>query len=401
VSAGRVLHTVEQLGAPSETFLTERMLELDELGWEAWVAARGLTHNPIVPFPPAGRVLVLRRRDLVLARVTAALPGRASADGPEWIERAIRRARPDLLHAHFGWNGLAALPSARANRLPLVVGLHGYDVCVYPRHGFDPPSPEADPAATPTASRGGVYDDLFEAAASVIVNSRFLETTLRELGYERPVEVIPSGIRLADFPYRGARPTPAECRLLYVGRLVEYKGLDIALRAIDALGDRIGQLRLDVVGDGPCRDRFERLAGELGLRERVRFHGAAGRAGVRAALERADIVVAPARTMPSGQAEALGNVVKEALAVGVEVVATDHGGHPEVIPPERRAELVQEGSPTGLAEAIAGRWSDRGAWESRAVRSRTWIEERFDWHNLAPLIAEVYRRAVDGKGAPV
>lgn len=387
---------VEQLGAASETFLTDRMVELDRLGWEAWVAARGLTAKPIVPFPPPERTIVLRRRRAIAARLRS-VRGSGQHAGPEWIELGIRRARPDLLHAHFGWNGLAALPAARSHRVPLVVGLHGYDVCVYPHHGLDPSSAGAGSARGTVPSE--VYAELFELAASVIVNSRFLEGRLRALGYSRPFEVIPSGIPLEQFRFRGPRPDTGECRLLYVGRLVEYKGLDTAIRALAALGERIGSTRLDVIGDGPQRSADERLVAELGLQELVAFHGAATRAEVIAALNSADLVLAPARTLASGQAEALGNVLKEALAVGVEVVATDHGGHPEVVPPERRGELVPEGSSAQLAGAIEERWAERAAWESRARRGRAWVEENFDWRALAPRIAAIYRHAVAARRA--
>lgn len=387
---------VEQFGAPSETFLTDRMVELDRLGWEAWVAARGLAERPVVPFPPPERTIVLRRRRAIAARLRAVL-GPDQHRGPEWVELGIRRARPDLLHAHFGWNGLAALPAARSHRVPLVVGLHGYDVCVYPHHGLEPPAAGAGPASGAVPSE--VYEELFGLAASVIVNSRFLEGRLRALGYTRPFEVIPSGIRLEEFPYRGPRPDAGECRLLYVGRLVEYKGLDTAIRALAALGERLGSIRLDVVGDGPRRSADERLVAELGLQGLVAFHGAATRAEVIAALNRADLVLAPARTLASGQAEALGNVLKEAFAVGVEVVATDHGGHPEVVPPERRGELVPEGSSAQLAEAIEERWAERASWESRARRGRAWIEESFDWRALGPRLAAIYRHALKGRAA--
>jgi colanic acid/amylovoran biosynthesis glycosyltransferase len=385
---------IEQLGAPSETFLTDRMAELDRLGWQAWVAARGLTERPIVPFPPPARTIVMRRRRAVVSRLRSLLG--AGGDAPEWIELAVRRARPCVLHAHFGWNGLAAIPSARSHGLPLVVGLHGYDVCVFPRHGFRPDATGGNPAR---GGAGEVYEELFDVAAAVIVNSRFLEGRLRALGHTRAIEVIPSGIALDEFRYRGPRSDATDLRLLYVGRLVEYKGLDTAICALASLGERIERVRLEVIGDGPRRGLEERRVAELGLQELVTFHGPASRAEVHAALNSADLLVAPARTVESGQAEALGNVLKEALAVGLEVVATDHGGHPEVVPPERRGELIPEGDHEALAEAIERRWAERASWEQRARRGRAWIEERFDWRTLAPRIAAIYRDAVQGRTA--
>jgi glycosyltransferase involved in cell wall biosynthesis len=387
--SGRVLHAVRQFGTPSETFLVDRMIELERLGWEAWVAAESVIDNGYFDFPPDERLLVGRRRERLVARLRAGLRLRAGPPPAWWVERAIEAVRPKVVHAHFGWNGLTALPAARDRQVPLVVGLHGYDVTVYPRYGFSPPE------NLEAAGGGGerVYEELFDEA-SVIVTSRYLERRLRDLGYGQPVEVIPSGIRLDRFPFRGPRPDPVDCRLLFVGRLVPYKGLDVLVRALAALRPAVDPLHLDVVGDGPVRQPAERLAEQLGVADLVRFHGALPQSGVRRAFEQSDVLVAPSRTTPAGQAEALGNAIKEALAVGLQVVASRNGGIPEVTPPEHRPELISEGDHEALAARIEELWGDRGRWRTRAELGRRWVQETFDWRILAPRIASVYESSV-------
>lgn len=387
MSERRVLHVVEQLGAPSETFLADRMTELERLGWEAWVATRGLAPNAAIELPRKRIVMPRRRRELLGAL-------RRGSRGPadSWVERGVQAVRPRLIHAHFGWNGLAVLPVARERRLPLVCGLHGYDVTVYPRYRFEPPSGHA-PAAQHDPL---VYRELFEQAAAVLVVSGFLAGRLRQLGYEHPVEVIPSGIRMSDFPFRGPREEPADCRLIFIGRLVPYKGLDVALRALDRLPPALRSARLEVIGEGPLRAEHERLTHELGLSERVTFRGALPREEVRVALARADILLAPSRTTASGQAEGLGNTVKEAYSVGLEVIASRSGGLPEVTPPSRHHELVPEGDPDALAAAIEARWDARSRWAQRATDARRWVAEAFDWSVLAPRIASIYERVAGG-----
>ena len=371
--SGRVLHAVQQFGIPSETFLIDRMLELERLGWEAWVAAESVAEGGYFDFPPAKRLLVARRTARLGAQLRAGLQLQPSPSPSWWIERPIKQVRPTIVHAHFGWNGVAVLPAVRDHGLPLVVGLHGYDVTMYPRYGLAPPEG--------TRTTGGVgesvYEELFEEAR-VIVTSHYLEGRLRELGYGQPVEVIPSGIRLDRFPFRGPRPDPADCRLLFVGRLVPYKGLDVLLRGLAQLKRTIDPVHLDVVGDGPVRGSAERLAEELGIADLVRFRGALPQGAVRRAFERSDILVAPSRTTAAGPAEALGPVVKEALAIGLQVAATRNGGIPEVTPPERRPELVSEGAYAALAARIEELWRDRTGWRRRAELGRRWVEENFD-----------------------
>jgi glycosyltransferase involved in cell wall biosynthesis len=395
--AGRVLHAISELGAASQTFVTDRMLELERLGWEAWVATRRARDPGGIEFPPAERVLVARRwRD----RGRAVLrPGRLLRSRSWWLERPIAAVRPEVIHAHFGWSALDALFAARRHRIPLIAGLHGYDVTVLPRYGLGydgmPAADHRGPAPPPRVAPG-IYDELFEEARHVLVVSQYLRHRLEQLGYSREVAVVPSGIRLELFPFRGPRPRGPDYRLLFVGRLVPYKGLDVLLSALGEVAARVPGIALEVVGDGPLRARYARLAEELGIGASVTFRGAQPRAGVLSALRGADVLVAPSRTTAFGQAEGLGNVIKEALAVGVAVAASDNGGIPETLPPEMRSDLVPEGDPGALADRLLALWAGRSGWGERSERGRRWVERHFDWRAIAPRIAALYSDAAGG-----
>jgi glycosyltransferase involved in cell wall biosynthesis len=296
---------------------------------------------------------------------------------------------PVLIHAHFGWTAREALGAAERHGIPLAAGFHGYDATVYPHHGFDAHYETSEATMPP-----GVYDDLFRRASCIFATSDFIASKLRELGCEREIDVVPSGIRLELFPFRGPRPGAAEdYRVLFVGRLVPYKGLDLAIQAVAALaGEGAGAPTLTVIGDGPARAEYEALAQSLGVAERVEFRGERPRPAVLAALREADVLVLPSRTTPAGQAEGLGNVVKEALAVGLEVAVADNGGLSEVMPPERRGEMVPEGDATALAERLEALRQLRGDWPERARSGRRWVEEAFDWGMLARRMDDAYRR---------
>jgi glycosyltransferase involved in cell wall biosynthesis len=294
------------------------------------------------------------------------------------------------VHAHFGWTAAEVLPVVKRAGLPLVAGFHGYDLTVFPVHG----SVDIATESHPPRRWHRPYRRLLRELDRAVVVSSFLEQRLRSLGYEGPVDVVPTGITLGDFPFRGPRPEPAgERRLIFVGRQVPYKGLDVLLRALVQVAGSQPEVRLDVVGDGPCRPRYEALAAELGVSRLVRFHGALPRPGVVRALQEADVLVAPSRTVATGQAEGLSNVTKEAMAVGLQVVATANGGIPETIPPPHRDELVAEGDPAALAARIAEVLGEREGWPARARLGREWVEQGFDWARLAPRIAAVYEAA--------
>ncbi len=347
----RVLHAIWGFGAPSETFITDRMIELERLGWEAWVAAKWILPDAEPEFPPAARVLEPSRR----AALGARLSGRRRSDPAWWLRSSISSVRPALIHAHFGWTAAEALAAARRHRIPLVASFHGYDATVYPRFGF---GAHEGGGVNPT-SPAEVYGELFDQADAILATSDYIRGRLVSLGCNARVDVVPSGIRLERFPFRGPRPDEHqddELRLLFIGRLVPYKGLDVALRAV-ALLKEAGRLRpptLTVIGDGPARAELEDLARSLGVGEQVTFLGARDRDFVLEALQRADVLVAPSRTTEAGQAEGLGNVVKEALAVGLEVAVSDNGGLPEVVPGERGPQR-QPGSESGGARAVRSR----------------------------------------------
>lgn len=386
-----VLHAVTGFGYSSETFIYDRMRELDRLGWDTWVGAKWIVEDPLFDFPPPERVISPRPRDNLVRRLNPVAAGRDWW----WLQRPIKKARPALIHAHFGWTAIAAVPAAEHHGIPLVAGFHGYDATVFPRYGMD-----ADGAGEPTRPPG-VYDEVFEKAACIFATSEFIAATLRELGCAQEPVVVPSGIRLESFPYRGPRhqDRAEELRIVFVGRLVPNKGPDVAIEAIAEIGDD-APVTLEIVGEGPMRAECEALAGSLGVAERVRFHGRQPRAAVLAALEEADVLVMPSRITASGQAEGLGNVIKEALAVGLEVAATDNGGIPEAVPPERREELVQEGDAVALATRLMEIRQSRADWPERSLAGRRWVEETYDWKVVALKLDAAYRRVTGASPTP-
>jgi glycosyltransferase involved in cell wall biosynthesis len=379
-------------GSASETFIVDRMLELDRLGWEASVGAKWMVDEPLYEFPPVARVFAPRPRDELLRK------GQPWRKGREWwwLERPIGKVRPTLIHAHFGWTAREVLGAAEHYGIPLAAGFHGYDATVYPRYGFDA---HDDPAAVTMPP--GVYDELFRKADCIFATSNFIASKLRELGCERGIDVVPSGIRLENFPFRGPRPEAAadELRLLFVARLVPYKGLDLVLEALARLANGGSAApTLTVIGEGPARKEYEDLAERLGIASLVDFRGRQPRTAVTDAFWAADVLVLPSRTTAAGQAEGLGNVVKEALAVGLEVAITDNGGLSETMPPERRGELVAEGDAMALAQRLDAIAGSRGDWRERAHDGRRWVETTFDWRQQALRLDQAYRRIT---GAPV
>ncbi|HZI22300.1 MAG TPA: glycosyltransferase [Gemmatimonadales bacterium] len=213
-------------------------------------------------------------------------------------------------------------------------------------------------------------------------NRTFIDEGYRDSvpGIAQRIHVCYHGLDLRDFPFRpGGRP-PA--RLLAVGRLARDKGFVNLLRAARVLWDRGYEPEVDVVGDGPERATLQRLAGTLGISERVRFRGWVRFDEVRRAMSEATVLVHPSDRLGDG----LPNVLREAMALGTPVIASRIAGIPEALDEGRCGVLVPPGNVPALVDAIEDLLCDPGRREELAKRARHRTEQKFDmWRNGARL----------------
>ncbi len=140
--------------------------------------------------------------------------------------------------------------------------------------------------------------------------------------------------------------------ILSVARLVEKKGLDDLLTAVDILRLRGRRVRLEIIGTGPLRERLKAQATHLGLEDRVRLLGAQPYEAVCLAYRRASVFALPCRVAADGDRDGIPNVLLEAVASGVPVVSTPVSGVPELIECDRSGLLVEPNNPGMLADAL-------------------------------------------------
>jgi colanic acid/amylovoran biosynthesis glycosyltransferase len=200
-------------------------------------------------------------------------------------------------------------------------------------------------------------------------------------GLESKLHVFHHGLNLGDFPHRlnGRAPN----RLLAVGRLSQRKGFDYLIRAARILRDRGVDVIVEFVGDGEDRPMLQALAGQLGVADRVEFLGWQPFTGVREAMNQATILVHPS----DGLGDGLPNVVREAMALGAPVVASDVAGIPDALR-DGCGVLVPPKNPAALAAAIEQLLRDPNQRRAIAQRARQRTEAKYDlWQNGARLAA--------------
>jgi colanic acid/amylovoran biosynthesis glycosyltransferase len=292
------------------------------------------------------------------------------------IEAELRAARPALIHAHFGTDGLLVLPLARALGVPLITSLRGYDVTrsdgallrsgrpIWIRYAL----------GKKRLQRGGA---LFLAVSDALREQAIAR------GYpEARTRTHYNGVDLDRFQ---PSDTPAEPHLiLHVGRLVEKKGTKVLIEAVANLA----RAKLVIIGDGCLRDALERQARKLG--DRVRFLGALRSDEVAQWMRRASVLAAPSMTAADGDAEGLPNVVAEAAASGLPVVGTTHSGISEAIEDGASGFLVPEGDAGALAARLADLLGSESLRHNMGAAGRRMAERKFDQRILTVRLEEIY-----------
>jgi glycosyltransferase involved in cell wall biosynthesis len=343
--------------------------------------------------PPAGGMAnqtrqleeLLRAEGLEVRLVRTNAPCR-----PAWLEqlrgvRGIARLLPylgqlralaresEVMHvmANSGWAwSLCAAPAIRAairGCIPVIVNYRG---------GF---------AREFLAQSAARVVPLLRQADEVVVPSRFLQQVFA--GYDVACCIIPNVVNVETFRPSSDASGATSQHIVVTRNLEAIYGIDVALRAVALLAREFPQLRLSIAGTGPERNALERLAGELGIADRVRF---TGRLDVQAV---AQLYRDAAIALNSSRVDNTPNSVLEAAATGIPIVSTDVGGVPYLLEHERTALLVPPDDPACMAAALTRLLRDpslRSELTSNATRlaqSCSWAVIRQQWLDLYSRLA--------------
>ena len=267
--------------------------------------------------------------------------------GAEWtaVVRRLLTGQYDLLHSHWLLpQGFVGCLAARLTGTPHVVTIHGGDVfglrqkAVLPFKRFS-----------------------LRQADAVTVNSTVTENEVRKLsGRCRKILRIPMGVDIKKVPRNHEKVLEIRRKyrhgqgplLVFVGRLVEEKGVGDLIQAIHLLTDNCPDIRALILGEGQDRISFEKLTQELGLKDRIHFIGWVDQEAVPYYLAAGDMFVGPSRTAQDGWIEAQGLTFLEAMSAGIPVIATRVGGIVDSVIHEQTGLLVDERSPRQIAEAV-------------------------------------------------
>jgi len=408
----RVAFLVNEFPVLSETFILRQITGLMDRGAEVEIYAQRVhwtapAHQEVAgygllsrahelgsadrPARSAGARVLRRAQDIARRRRT--LPARVFLDALNPLRTGkaslslkslhaaatLSAQRHDVLYAQFGQNGSigVSLRELAALRAPVVTQFHGYDASSQVRQGG-----------------GTVYAELFEKGDLLLGVSDRIRQHLIELGASPArTAVHRCGIRTAQVPFV-ERAVEKQLQVLTVARLVEKKGIEFALQAIAELS-RQRDVRYRIAGDGPLSGQLRARAQELGLSSTVEFLGPVSGARVNDLMAQASVLLVPSVTAADGDEEGIPVVLMEALACGLPVVATRHGGIPELVVAGHTGRLAEERDAAALSRLLQAVVDEPEQTLEMARRGRTLVEQNHDMDRLNDQLMDHFSATID------
>jgi colanic acid/amylovoran biosynthesis glycosyltransferase len=303
-------------------------------------------------------------------------PWRISRSELAALTRLLNIEDARILHVYFGHIGVHLLPLIRSWPRPSIVSFHGADVMV------DMKKPAYREATA----------EMLSAVRRVLVRSESLRRAVINLGCdERKIEILRAGIPLDQFPFRErAVPRNGEWRLVQACRLIEKKGLPVTLRAFATFKKQYPQAILEIAGEGPMLPSLKNLAAELDLANSVRFRGFLSQDELRELFYQSHIFLHPSETGSDGNQEGVPNSMLEAMATGLPVFATRHGGIPEAIENGVGGVLVAEGDVEELAGRLLKAVKNTESLGGIALAGAHRVAREFDQASQACRLEDIY-----------
>ena len=405
---GPVAYVLKRYPRLTETFILNEIRAMERLGERLRIFSllppEPPPHHPMVAevrapvfAPPVGRMArmtLLVRSHVAVAR---AAPLNYARTALLALRRTLTSRHPLSLWRQFARAGVVAAACRREG----VRHIHAHfanaptSVAHFAHRMTDIPFSFTAHAKDIYLSRPVVLRRHLQAAQFVTTctayNGEYLRRLVPELDPRR-IRVVYHGIDLQTFVTAGrdARPSGAarRARILAVGRLVPKKGHEDLLAACAALRDRGAEFDCEIVGSGPLRAALEAEVRRHGLGDRVVLRGAMTHRELVELYRRADLFVLAPRIAADGDRDGIPNVIAEAMASGVPVVATDVSGIPELVRHERTGLLAPSRDPAALADAMQRLLTDRALGVRLAREARSVLEQQFDlWRTTCELQA--------------
>ncbi|MGK7916802.1 MAG: glycosyltransferase [Prochloraceae cyanobacterium] len=298
---------------------------------------------------------------------------------------ALLEAQPyDIIHCQFGTIGPTALMFRKAGFLQgkLVTIFRGIDISRHVQeHGEN------------------VYDELFAQGDFFLANCEFFRRRAIKVGCDpQKIVVHGSGLDCHKFAFEPRQlPADGRVRIATTGRLVEKKGIEYAIRAIAQVAQVHPNIEYRIIGDGPLKASLQNLIDELKIGHFVKLLGWKQQQEIIEILETCHLFVAPSVTAADGNQDAPVNTLKEAMAMGMPVISTYHGGIPELVEDDVSGFLVPERDAGAIAQKLIYLIEHPEIWTQMTKAGRDRVEEKYDMNKLNDELVKIYQQLLDSE----
>jgi glycosyltransferase involved in cell wall biosynthesis len=291
------------------------------------------------------------------------------------LSRHVRSCDVQVAHAFDFYANLTLIPAAHLARVPVIIGSH--------RQLGD----------LMTSAQFRAQTSAFRWCDAVVCNSRAAADRLADAGVSREKLVVIGNALLGEAFEPSPAALPRRLGALRVGMVARlnahYKNHSGFLRIAAQIHQRMRDVEFLLAGDGPLRPDLERQAAALGLSDRVIFLG--DRRDIPAVLASMDVAVL------TSDSESLSNVILEAMAARLPVVAYNVGGNAELVN-DQRGTLVAAGNENDFANAIHRLLSDAHLRGQQGNNARLFVEENFSLDRVCRRYEDLYLTLLEKKG---
>jgi colanic acid/amylovoran biosynthesis glycosyltransferase len=351
-------------------------------GVDTFVVTKELQNAEHFPFPHI-EVIPKRRTNLLVhgwLKFVERRPPIVYRGEYQTLDSLLKRHGADLMHIYFGHTGVHLLPFIEQWDKPCVVSFHGADVADKPE----------------IKDYHGKLARLFNAVPLVLARSQSLADRLIQFGCPpEKLRINRTGVPLDEFPFvEREPPSDGQWKIVQACRLIPKKGVATSLRAFAIFKKDHPKAEFFLAGKGPLQPELEMLAAGLGIFKDVRFEGFLSQAELAKLYASSHLLLHPSETLPNQDQEGVPNSVLEAMATGLPVVATRHGGIPEAVEHGRNGFLANEEDHTGLANAMEQITRSPGLLRDMGLRARDMVAERFAQKAQINQLESFYEEAI-------
>ena len=293
----------------------------------------------------------------------------------------LLRSEPyDIIHCQFGtvardgmvWRDLGAIKGK------LLTCFRGYDISSFVhKYGEN------------------IYDELFAKGDFFLANCKFFQKKAIRLGCARhKIIVHGSGIDCSQFQFK-ARVAPEPNDKIYLvttARLVGKKGLEYSISAVAKVAKFYHNIEYNIIGDGYLKSELQQLIQELNVTEKIKLLGWKNQPEIIEILNKSHIFLAPSVTFHDGNQDAPVNTLKEAMAMGLPVISTLHGGIPELVEDGISGFLVPERDVDAIAEKLIYLIEHPEIWSTMGQAGRAYVQKHYDINKLNDELVQIYQQ---------